>query len=373
MQRRVLSGIQPSGTLHLGNYLGAIKQWKDIINSVSSNKDLNNLNRDSIYFFIADGHSLTSRHSRYVKMKSDKNRLKQSNLSPDDIPNKEFSPIETSPKSLKDLTLETLAGLIASGINPEKCVLFAQSSVPQHFELQWILNTVTPLSWLKTMIQYKEKKINSCGIFTYPVLMASDVLLYKGTDVPVGEDQQQHLDLIRKIANRINRIVNKDIFPIPLKESIQFAKVMSLQSPYDKMSKSDENKKTATIYLTDSKEEIARKVLKAKTDNLWIIYEDDYDRPEITSLMKLYSILEGISMDDVEERFRGKVTHEFKIDLGEKIAREMEGIPEKIANLLSKDRSYLHDVLREGQKQAQIRAQDTLNELKEALKICSFS
>ena len=327
--KRLVSGIQPSGGIHIGNYLGAILQWKNSISNYSRKED--------ILYFIADYHSITT-------------ILNDNNI-----------------KQRKSTTLNTLATLIACGIDPNKCTLFLQSSVPQHTELQWILSCVTPHSWLNTMIQYKEKNIDSNGLYSYPLLMASDVLLYKATEVPVGIDQTQHLELIKKTAQRINKVILKDLFPTP-KPIISFSKVMSLTDGTKKMSKSDKGEEASKsiIYLKDKPEEITTKIIKSKTDSISTI-KNDPSRKEIYNLINIYSSFSGLNLTEIEEKYTDKNLYTFKQDLSDLLCKELNPIREKTEKLLKHEEDYLLDILNEGKKTASIIAIQTMEEIKQLL------
>lgn len=395
--KRIVSGIQPSGTLHLGNYLGAVKEWKRLVNEnqninnsdkadneksnnrVKSNNDSNcnelksNISttnsihtKSDILYFIADYHSLTTRLSKERKgefLKTDNEGINNNinnlnNLEKDDN------------ESLEKLSLNTLACLIASGINPNKCTLFLQSSIPFHTELQWILSCITSNSWLNTMIQFKEKKIDSNGLYSYPILMAADVLLYKGSHVPVGVDQLQHLELMAKIAERMNKTCKKKIFNIPKPIFSNQPKVMSLTNASKKMSKSDPSQ-LSLIYLTENKETISKKILKAKTDSIGSIKYDFEKRPELANLISIYSAITGKSFDEVEKIFDAANTYEFKLKLIEVVCAEILPISEKANKLIKHENDYLLDILREGEKVAFDIAKNTIGEVKETLKVLS--
>lgn len=345
--KRIVSGIQPSGTLHLGNYLGAVKEWKNLINDYNKETEYKLDSKKNVLYFIADYHSLTS---RLAAEKQDE--------------------LKTS-ESLETLTLNTVACLIASGVDYNKASLFLQSSIPYHTELQWILSCVTPNSWLNTMIQYKEKKIDSNGIFSYPVLMAADVLLYKASHVPVGSDQTQHIELIAKITDRINKVSKKKIFIRPEAISSDYPRVMSLIDGTKKMSKSDSST-LGCIYLTDSKETIIKKITKSKTDSIGTIKFDKENRPEISNLISIYHSITGESIKNIENKFEKASTVEFKNKLVEVICEEILPISEKANKLIKHEKDLLLDVLREGEKTCSIIAKDTMEELKERLGIFSF-
>ena len=324
---RIFSGVQPSGNLHIGNYLGAIKNW------VSLQKEF------ECIFCIVDLHALT---------------------------------IKQDPKELENNTLEVTATYIASGINPEKTLIFNQSSVPAHTELTWLLSCITPLGWLNRMTQFKEKagkKKESAilGLYSYPVLMAADVLAYKATHVPVGEDQKQHLELVRDIAGAFNRIYNTDFFPLPEPEIFgEATRVMSLRNGSQKMSKSDASD-FSRINITDNKDLIVKKIQKAKTDTgiLPPKKEDLKNRPEVENLLGIYASLCDKKLNLVIEEMAGKNFEQFKKLLTEIVLEKVEPISKKINELLD-NVDYLKRILNTGKEKAN---QIALNNLKEVKKI----
>jgi len=324
---RIFSGVQPSGNLHIGNYLGAIKNW------VSLQKDF------ECIFCIVDLHALT---------------------------------IKQDPKELENNTLEVTATYIASGINPEKTLIFNQSSVPAHAELTWLLSCITPLGWLNRMTQFKEKagkKKESAilGLYSYPVLMAADVLVYKATHVPVGEDQKQHLELVRDIAGTFNRIYNIDFFPLPEPQIFgEATRVMSLRNGSQKMSKSDASD-FSRINITDNKDLIVKKIQKAKTDTgiLPSKKEDLKNRPEVENLLGIYASLCDKKLNLVIEEMAGKNFEQFKKLLTEIVLEKVEPISKKINELLD-NVDYLKRILNTGKEKAN---QIALNNLKEVKKI----
>ena len=271
---RIFSGVQPSGNLHIGNYLGAIKNWVSLQKSFEC------------IFCIVDLHALT---------------------------------VKQNPKELPKNTLEVTAAYIASGIDPEKTLIFNQSAVSVHAELTWILSCITPLGWLNRMTQFKEKagkKKESAvlGLYSYPVLMAADVLAYKATHVPVGEDQKQHLELARDIAGSFNRIYNTNFFPLPEPQIFgEATRVMSLRDGMKKMSKSDESD-FSRINMTDTKDLIVKKIQKAKTDTgvLPSKKEDLKNRPEVENLLGIYAAFNDKKLNLVMEEMAGKNFVEFK-------------------------------------------------------------
>jgi tryptophanyl-tRNA synthetase len=335
--KRVVSGIQTSGVLHLGNYLGAIKNWK----IMQQNPD------KECIFFLADNHSITLKFIRQLEDGAEENT------------------------TISDLTINTAACLLACGLDTKKSPLFVQSEILEHSELMWILSCMTPLSWLNKMIQYKEKSKNSkfstTGLYTYPILMAADILLYKAEEVPVGEDQTQHIEVARDIAIRLNKLCKADIVPIPNYIIPKHtARVMSLQNGKTKMSKSDKDS-LSCISLTDTEDIIKQKVMKAKTDSITNIYYDTEARPEVSNLLAIYSSLEGISMDETVKRFEHAKMVEFKQELISVLNREVLPITIKANKLISHDRDYIRDVLRDGKQRAKQIAEANLCEIKRAL------
>ena len=276
---RIFSGVQPTGNLHLGNYLGAIRNWVVL-----------QKNYDCI-FCIVDLHALT---------------------------------VPQDPAQLKAQTREVTAAYIASGIDPERCVIFNQSMVAGHAELAWLLSCLTPLGWLNRMTQFKEKAGKQrdeagLGLYAYPVLMAADIILYKATHVPVGEDQKQHLELARDIAGAFNRRYGVEFFPLP--EPMIFGaatRVMSLRDGSKKMSKSDASD-YSRVNMTDDAETIALKIRKAKTDPLPLpeSVKDAEARPEADNLLGIYAALADISREQAVARWAGKNFSEFKTALAD--------------------------------------------------------
>jgi tryptophanyl-tRNA synthetase len=326
MKKRVLSGVQATGNLHLGNYLGAIKHWVDMQNN------------HECFFFLADLHAIT---------------------------------IERDPQELHSSILQGVASYLACGLDPEKSVIFAQSSIQAHAELAWILNCFTPIGWLKRMTQFKDKagksqEHASTGLFTYPVLMAADILLYNADFVPVGEDQKQHLELTRDIAGVMNRKFGRDILVVPepmiQKES---ARIMSLRDGTKKMSKSDESDKSR-INLSDNADQIAEKFRKAKTDSYDHISYDPETRPDVSNLISIYSALSGKSVDDVVASYAGKGFSEFKSNLADVAVSVVSPISLKYHDYL-RNEDYLRAVLKQGAIKAEPVAANTLQRVKDLL------
>ncbi len=321
----VLSGVQPSGDLHIGNYLGAIK------NFVSMQEDYN------CFFCIVDLHAIT---------------------------------VKQDPKTLKRNTLEVAATYIASGIDPKKSVIFNQSSVPAHSELAWIFNCVTRMGWLNRMTQFKDKagkdKENaSSGLFIYPNLMAADILIYKATHVPVGNDQKQHLELTRDIAQKFNRDFNcKDFFPIP-KPMIDkdISRIMSLKNADQKMSKSDLSE-YSRISLLDESEDIIKKIKKAKTADTVMpeTIEDVLKLNEVNNLLNIYSGFSGIEKQMLIDQYKGQNFSNFKTDLSDILVERIRPIAIEIKKLMQ-DKRYLIETLKDGHNKANEVAQKTINDV----------
>ena len=322
---RIFSGVQPSGNLHIGNYLGAIKNWVSLQKSFEC------------IFCIVDLHALT---------------------------------VKQNPKELPKNTLEVTAAYIASGIDPEKTLIFNQSAVSVHAELTWLLSCITPLGWLNRMTQFKEKagkKKESAvlGLYSYPVLMAADVLAYKATHVPVGEDQKQHLELARDIAGSFNRIYNTNFFPLPEPQIFgEATRVMSLRDGMKKMSKSDESD-FSRINMTDTKDLIVKKIQKAKTDTgvLPSKKEDLKNRPEVENLLGIYAAFNDKKLNLVMEEMAGKNFVEFKKLLTETVLEKMEPVSKKINELLN-NIDYLKKILDIGKEKAHQIAFKHLKEIK---------
>lgn len=325
IKNRILSGVQPTGNLHLGNYLGAIK------NFVKLQKDY------ECYFMLADLHSIT---------------------------------VFQDPKKLRENVIETAAIFLACGLDPKKNVIFCQSSVAGHSELAWIFNCVARIGWLNRMTQFKEKAGSnkekaSVGLYSYPTLMAADILLYKATHVPVGEDQKQHLELCRDIAVKFNNDFNcKDFFTLP--EPIitkEVARIMSLKDGTKKMSKSDESE-ASRINLTDTEEDIVQKIKKAKTDNNLIPDNESKlaDRPEARNLINIFSILNSSTIEKTLKELSGKNFSELKNKLSEALIKEIVPIGKKIKEF-KKDTDAIKKILKSGSEKANIESQKTIKEV----------
>ena len=331
MFKKIFSGVQPSGNLHLGNYLGAIKNFVDLQNQKET---------DCVYC-IVDLHAITVRQE---------------------------------PKELKKNIRETLATFLASGIDPKKSIIFNQSSVSAHSEGSWILSCVARMGWLNRMTQFKEKagkdkEKASVGLYIYPILMASDILLYDATHVPVGEDQKQHLELTRDIAQKFNKDFNCDDFlraPEPLIKK-NFSRIMSLKDGSKKMSKSDPSD-LSRINLTDTKDEIINKIKKAKTDSFLIPNDEDKlkDRPEAENLLGIYSSILNQTLDKTLDEFGGKNFSDLKRDLAEILTNKISPISDEIKKLIN-DKEYLDKILIHGASKAEEIAAKKINEMKKII------
>ena len=325
MTKRSISGIQPTSDLHIGNYLGAIKSW---LSFVESGYDA--------FAFIADLHAIT---------------------------------VFQDPKQLKESTVSLAAMYVACGLDIEKCPIFVQSSIPEHAELGWILGCFTSSGWLNRMTQYKEKSAkykesSSLGLYSYPVLQAADILLYQVDEVPVGEDQKQHIELTRDIAESFNRQTNSSVLKLPShvipKES---ARIMSLRDGTSKMSKSDESD-YSRINLNDSADLIQLKFKKAKSDSIKEVYFDKENRPEISNLMNIYAAFSAESIKSIEQKYKSQYTGQFKSDLADLVVETLRPISEEYKKLMQ-NKDYINVILNNGRERAAPIAQKTLREVKE--------
>ncbi|MDC3119598.1 tryptophan--tRNA ligase [Candidatus Pelagibacter sp.] len=329
MGKKIFSGVQPTGNLHLGNYLGAIKNFVELNNDTSN----------ECIFCVVDLHAVT---------------------------------VKQNPKDLKKNIRETAATFIASGIDPKKSIIFNQSSVSAHAEGAWILSCIARMGWLNRMTQFKEKagkdkEKASIGLYSYPILMASDILLYDATHVPVGDDQKQHLELCRDIAQKFNNdydVVDFLKVPEPLIQK-EFSRIMSLKDGSKKMSKSDISD-LSRINLTDDKDQIINKIKKAKTDPLSMpkdIKELDA-RLETQNLLGIYSSLDNTNLESSINKFSGKNFSEFKQQLSELLINKILPISEEIKKLLQ-DHNYLDSILLDGVEKADKIASKKIKNIKE--------
>ncbi|MGL5715661.1 MAG: tryptophan--tRNA ligase [Paraclostridium sp.] len=316
----IFSGAQPSGKLTLGNYLGAIKNWTELQEAYNC------------YYSVVDLHAIT---------------------------------VPQEAKNLRANTMQLLAQYLACGLDPEKNTIFIQSHVSAHAELMWILSTMTYMGELSRMTQFKDKSLKSeanlnAGLFTYPVLMAADILLYQTDLVPVGEDQKQHLELARDLASRFNNRYS-ETFKVPepyiAKEG---ARVMSLQEPTKKMSKSDENE-NAYILLIDDDATIRRKIKRSVTDSVGIVQYTD-EQPGIKNLLNIYSKLSNKSIEEIVAMYEGKGYGDFKADVAEVIVETLRPIRERYEALL-KDKNYLETVYAQGAQRAEAQTRKTLRKV----------
>ncbi len=331
---RIVSGIQPTGNIHIGNYLGAIKQW------ISLQKE------NECVFFIADLHALT---------------------------------VPYEPKKLQEKIVEKLVCYIAAGLDPEKSIVFAQSAVKEHAELAWLLNTITPIGELERMTQYKDKSkkfsarsgsasggknnINA-GLLDYPVLMAADILLYKAEAVPVGKDQEQHVELTRAIAKKFNQKFGQT-FKEPKAIMPKFgAKIMSLQDPKRKMSKTDDPK--TYISLFDEPEVIKKKIMSSTTDSGKDVRYNATKKPGISNLLTIYSLLTDRPVEDIQKDFAKKSYAEFKKSLAEVVINYLEPFRRKKKELLTRD-VYVQEILTKGTNRAKTIAETTMQEVRKKM------
>jgi len=333
MKKKIFSGVQPSGNLHLGNYLGAIKNFVE----------LQNEKENECVYCVVDLHAITTKQD---------------------------------PKILKDNIRETTAAFLASGLDYKKSIIFNQSQVSAHAEGSWILGCIARMGWLNRMTQFKEKagkdkEKASVGLYIYPILMAADILLYDSTHVPVGEDQKQHLELSRDIAQKFNLDFKAPDFlkaPEPLIQK-NFARIMSLKDGTKKMSKSDPSD-LSRINLTDKKDEIVNKIKKAKTDNSVLPSDDKKlnERPEVENLLGIYSSLNNQTLSDSINEFGGKNFSEFKQKLSDLVVEKISPISNEI-NKLKKDNNFIDEILKDGAEKAD---KITSKKVKEMKKIIGF-
>jgi tryptophanyl-tRNA synthetase len=324
----LFSGIQPSGDLMIGNYIGSIKNW------VKLQDDYQCL------FSLVNMHAIT---------------------------------VEQDPQALAKRSLDFVALYLASGIDPKKSTVFIQSQVPEHAELAWILNCSTYMGELNRMTQFKDKSqkhehnINA-GLFNYPVLMAADILLYQTELVPVGADQKQHLELTRDLAHRYNNRFGREIFKIPepfIAPTTSGGRIMSLQDPTSKMSKSDENKNNFIALLDDPKT-ILKKCKKAMTDSGDVIEYDLDNKPGVSNLLTIYSVISGKTIEQVVAQFEGKMYGHLKVELGELMVDYLAPIQKRFYEI-REDETHLRDVLKTGADQARAQAQKTLRDVQNTI------
>lgn len=324
-KKTIFSGIQPSGELTLGSYLGAIKNWVELSDTYNC------------YYCIVDMHAITSRQN---------------------------------PADLRRRTLNQLAQYIACGLDPAKNTIFIQSHVSAHAELAWILNCYTMFGELSRMTQFKDKSAKNAdninaGLFTYPALMAADILLYQADLVPVGEDQKQHVEITRDIAARFNGVYG-DVFkmPEPFIPKVG-ARIMSLTSPENKMSKSDKDP-GGCIYLMQKPDEIMRSFKRAVTDSETSVHYDTAAKPGVSNLMQIYSVATGLSFADIEKEFDGKGYGDFKPKVGEAVIELLRPIREEAERLIA-DKAYIESIYKEGADKAARAAGRTLRKVQKKI------
>lgn len=323
-KKRVLSGIQPTGDPHLGNYIGAIRNW------VEDQEKYDN------YFCVVDQHAIT---------------------------------VEYNPDELRANVRQLVALLLAVGLDTQRCVLFVQSHVPEHTELAWLMTCTTPMGWLERMTQFKDKAEGqqervSAGLFTYPVLMAADILLYQADGVPVGDDQKQHVELARDLAQRFNKIYGEAFtIPEPLIRPLG-ARVMGLDEPTKKMSKSADGQ-YHSIRLLDEPKVIRKKLGRAVTDSQRDIVFDE-KRPGVTNLLTIYSALSGQSQADIESHFAGKGYGDLKGDLADLVIASVEPIQQRYRDV-TEDPGYIDEILSRGREQARPVAVTTMKTVRQLM------
>ena len=322
-KKLIFSGVQPTGEIHIGNYLGAISQFV-------ANQD----KYDSIYS-IVDLHAIT---------------------------------VWQDPKTIQSQIHHVLSVFIASGLDYEKNIIFKQSSVPQHAELAWLLGCTARIGWLNRMTQFKDKagknrENASVGLYTYPILMAADILLYRATHVPVGDDQKQHLELARDIAHKFNVDYAVDFFPLPEPVMNKNTRIMSLRDGTKKMSKSDTSS-YSRILMTDTNDDIKNKIKKSKTDSFKMPSDESslVDRPEISNLINIFSAASGQSKNDVIKEFSEREISEFKSELTDVLIDLIEPISGEIKRLII-DQSFLNEVLQKGSERAKSISTMNISEL----------
>lgn len=325
MQKTILSGIQPSGQMSLGNYLGAIKRFVETQNEAFT------------YFFIADLHAITVRQD---------------------------------PAELQENCYSIAAWYLAAGLDPAQCSLFVQSQVPEHAQLGWVLGTFTQMGELERMTQFKDKAARhkqniNAGLFTYPSLMAADILLYQADEVPVGDDQKQHLELTRNVAERFNGVYG-DVFTVPeFKAATAAARVMDLQTPTKKMSKSDPG--AGTILLIDEPKQIEKKIKRAVTDTIEQVNWDREAQPGISNLIEIYAACKGIAPEEAAQEFAGQTQYgPLKTAVAEAVLEKVVPLQERYKTLMA-DKGELDKTLAAGAEKARETAAKTLKQVYEAV------
>ena len=321
----IFSGIQPSGNLTLGNYLGALRNFTKV------------QDENECYYCVVNQHAIT---------------------------------VPQDPKMLHERTRQLAAIYLAAGLDPEKAVLFVQSEVPEHVQLGWIMTTMSYVGELERMTQYKDKASKRgdsvpAGLLTYPPLMAADILLYQTNLVPVGDDQKQHLEITRDLAQRFNRVYGEEVFTIPeILLGQDGTRVMSLQEPTKKMSKSDDNQ-TATVYLLDTPKDIEKKIKRAQTDSDNAVRYDREAKPGISNLMDIFAALTDKSHEEIEKAYAGQGYGTFKKDVAEATTSVLEPIQKRYAELI--DTPELDVILTKGAEKAREKASKTYEDVTKAM------
>ena len=327
--RRIFSGIQPSGVPHIGNYLGALKNWVTLQDTESSLTPI---------YCVVDLHALTT--------------------------------LSGHPQQLHQLTLESTASLLACGLNPNKSIIFKQSSIHYHTQLAWILSCVTSSGVLGRMTQWKsrQKTHNSLGLFSYPMLMCADILLYRSTHVPVGEDQIQHLELARDTAEVFNKSYSTDFMKIPeliLPPEAGVCRVMNLREPLEKMSKSSQSE-FSRINLSDIPSAVKSKILRAVTDDESRVSFDPVTRPGVSNLVSIYASYSNKTVGLVCQEFEGKTTHEFKVALHDLLIDKLHSYQIEYNRIVA-ERGYVQEVLQQGKRKAFEIAQENMKRIMELI------
>jgi tryptophanyl-tRNA synthetase len=318
----ILSGSTVTGNLTLGNYIGAVKSWQSLQENYNC------------YYFIADLHALT---------------------------------VKQEPKELRERCFSFFAQYLALGLDPDKNTIFVQSHVHEHAELAWLLTCMTPMGYLNRMTQFKEKSLSNvkninAGLFMYPVLMAADILLYQADQVPVGDDQKQHMELCRDIVGFIHNRYGEDTLKMPEPHiPTKGARIMSLQDPSKKMSKSDDNEKNY-ISIIDEPKKIIKKIKGAQTDSDTIITYDEMNKPGLANLLTIYSVLSNKDVSTIVSDYDGKMYGHLKADLGDLVVATLTPYREKYLDLM-KNRDYLEAMMKQGASKASERAQETLKKV----------
>ncbi len=322
--KRIFSGIQPSGRLHIGNYIGALSQWTTM------------QNEGEAIFCVVDMHAIT---------------------------------VPQDPKELKQSILSTAALYLAAGVDPKKSIIFVQSHNRDHAQLAWILDCHLPMGWLNRMTQFKDKSGNqkesaSTGLYTYPALMAADILLYRTNEVPVGEDQVQHVELARDLAKKMNQRYGEDLFTIPqAKIRKSGARIMSLSKPERKMSKSDADT-AGTIFLLDDADAIMKKIKRAVTDSKTDIAHS-VSRPGLANLLSIYSAVSGKTIPTIEKEYAGKGYKEFKEGLGEEIIAFLSPLQKRYRDITTSS-ADLERILKDGKERAEAISHEVLKRVSDA-------